>query len=267
MRSRVKEIPAATVNCADHPEPLAGVTPGHPCISRTEGKPKMDSLYDLSSRAIRRVYDARIKTPPVLDTDTYFPAAKHFQSAWVQIRQEALAILESTKPIPRFHEIMPAQAEISANDGKDWRMFLLKVYGQENKANLAACPVLAELVASTPAVLSATLSFLAPHKHIPRHSGPFRGILRYQLNLEAPLGDDGHPGAVLWLDGQEHRLSAGESLLWDDTYQHEVWNRCDGTRIALLLDVRRPDMPMDLRLLSRAVTAGVGMVAKWRGFA
>ncbi|WP_430390112.1 aspartyl/asparaginyl beta-hydroxylase domain-containing protein [Dyella sp. 20L07] len=227
----------------------------------------MESLYELSSRTIRRVYDARIKTPPVLDTATYFPDAQRFQMAWQKIRREALAIMEGAQPIPRFHEIMPAQAEISASDGKDWRMFLLKVYGQDIRANMAACPVLTSLLDTSPDVLSATLSFLAPQKHIPRHSGPFRGILRFQLNLDAPPDDLGRPGAVLWLAGQEHRLGNGESLLWDDTYPHEVWNRSERTRIALLLDVRRPAMPLDLRLLSRAVTAGVGMVARWRGFA
>jgi aspartate beta-hydroxylase len=227
----------------------------------------MDSLYELSSRAIRRIYDARIKTPSVLDTDAYFPGAKRFQAAWMQIREEALAVMKNSQGVPKFHEIMPAQADISANDGKDWRMFLLKVYGQNIRANQAACPVLSELVASTPDVLSATLSFLAPHKHIPRHSGPFRGILRFQLNLEAPVDAEGRPGAVLWLNHQEHRLANGECLLWDDTYPHEVWNHSDQPRIALLLDVCRPEMPLDLRLLSRAVTAGVGMMARWRGFA
>lgn len=227
----------------------------------------MDSLYELSSRAIRRLYDARIDTPPVLDMDSYFPEGHRFQREWEAIRGEAMAILDSARPIPRFHDIMPAQADISATDGRDWRMFLLQVYGQDIRSNLAHCPRLAELLAASPEVLSATLSFLAPHKHIPRHSGPFRGILRYQLNLEAPLASDGQPAAVLWLAGQEHRLAAGEQLLWDDTYPHEVWNRSEQTRVALLLDVHRPDMPLDLRLLSSAVTKGVGLVARWRGFA
>ncbi|MHA6203424.1 aspartyl/asparaginyl beta-hydroxylase domain-containing protein [Dyella soli] len=225
----------------------------------------MGSLYELSSRAIRRIYDARITTPSVLDIDAYFPAARHYVAAWTALRQEALAVLQGASPIPRFHDVMPSQADISANDGRDWRMYLLKVYGQEVKANMDACPVLARLLASSPEVLSATLSFLAPHKHIPRHCGPFRGILRFQLNLEAPPGADGRPGATLWLDQREYRLGNGEYLLWDDTYPHEVWNRSDRTRIALLLDVHRPNMPLDLRILSRAVTTSVGMVARWRG--
>jgi aspartate beta-hydroxylase len=145
-------------------------------------------------------------------------------------------------------------------------MFLLKVYGQDIPSNQAHCPLLTQLLTRCPDVLSATLSFLAPHKHIPRHTGPFRGILRYQLNLEAPLGVDGRPSAVLWLAGDEHRLGNGEHLLWDDTYPHEVWNRSEHTRVALLLDVRRTDMPLDLRLLSSAVTKSVGMVVRWRGF-
>lgn len=226
----------------------------------------MESLYELSSRAIRRLYDARIDTPPVLDMDACFPEGHRFRDSWEVIRGEAMGVLESAHPIPRFHEIMPAQADISATDGRDWRMFLLRVYGQDIHANRAHCPFLSALLASMPEVLSATLSFLAPHKHIPRHCGPFRGILRYQLNLEAPLASDGMPAAVLWLAGEEHRLASGEQLLWDDTYPHEVWNRSDETRIALLLDVHRPDMPLDLRLLSSAVTKGVGMVARWRGF-
>lgn len=225
------------------------------------------SLYDLLANAVRRLYDARIDTPPVLETSTYFPGAARFISAWPEIRDEALALSGRMQSIPRFHEIMPAQADISANDGKDWRLFVLKVYGAEVDKNMAACPKLAELVSSTPDVLSASLSFLAPRKHIPRHRGPFRGVLRYQLGLSVPLDAQGRPAAVLALNDVEHRVGDGQQLLWDDTYPHEVWNNSDQMRLVLLLDVRRPHMPFDLRVLSRALIASVGMVARVRGLA
>jgi aspartate beta-hydroxylase len=225
------------------------------------------SLYDLLANAVRRLYDARIDTPPVLETGTYFPGAARFISAWPEIRDEALALSGRMQSIPRFHEIMPAQADISANDGKDWRLFVLKVYGAEVDKNMAACPKLAELVSSTPDVLSASLSFLAPRKHIPRHRGPFRGVLRYQLGLSVPLDAQGRPAAVLALNDVEHRVGDGQQLLWDDTYPHEVWNNSDQMRLVLLLDVRRPHMPFDLRVLSRALIASVGMVARVRGLA
>lgn len=225
------------------------------------------SLYDLSANAVRRIYDARIDTPPVLETSTYFPGAVRFLSAWPEIRDEALSLPSRVQSIPRFHEIMPAQVDISANDGKDWRLFILKVYGAEVDKNMAACPKLAELVSSTPDVLSASLSFLAPRKHIPRHRGPFRGVLRYQLGLSVPVDAQGRPAAVLALNDVEHRVGEGQHLLWDDTYPHEVWNNSDQMRLVLLLDVRRPHMPFDLRMLSRALIASVGMVARVRGVA
>lgn len=225
----------------------------------------MSLLYDLSANAVRRLYDARIDTPPVLDTGVYFPGAAKFVDAWQTLRDEALAVAARTQAIPRFHEVMPEQMSISANDGKDWRVFVLKVYGTDIDKNMAACPTLARIIAASPDVVSATLSFLAPHKHIPRHRGPFRGVLRYQLGLSVPVDAQGRPASVLSLNDQEHRIGSGEHLLWDDTYPHEVWNHSDEPRTALLLDVRRRHMPVDMRLLSSALIASVGMVARWRG--
>jgi aspartate beta-hydroxylase len=225
----------------------------------------MSLLYDLSSNAVRRIYDARIDTPPVLDAGKYFPDAVRFVASWQSIRDEALALAERMQNIPRFHEIMPQQAEISANDGKDWRLCLLKVYGTDIDKNMALCPTLSHIISSSPDVLSASISFLAPRKHIPRHRGPFRGVLRYQLGLSVPVDEAGRPAAVLSLNDHEHRIGDGQHLLWDDTYPHEVWNHSDQMRAALLLDVRRRHMPADLRVLSRALIASVGMVARWRG--
>ena len=225
----------------------------------------MSLLYDLSANVVRRLYDARIDTPPVLDAAHYFPDASKFAAAWPALREEAQAIATRLHAVPRFHEIMPAQLPISANDGRDWRVFVLKVYGTNVEKNLAACPRLAQLIAASPDVLSATLSFLAPRKHIPRHRGPFRGILRYQLGLSVPVDAQGQPAAVLTLNDRDYRIGNGEHLLWDDTYPHEVWNHSDEPRVALLLDVRRHYMPADMRLLSRALIASVGMVARLRG--
>lgn len=228
----------------------------------------MSLLYDLSANAVRRIYDARITTPPVLDAGTYFPEAARFAAAWPSIRDEALAIAaQRMQAIPRFHDIMPAQASISANDGKDWRLFILKIYGAEVDRNMAACPTLAQAIASSPDVLSASLSFLAPRKHIPRHRGPFRGVLRFQLGLSVPVDADGRPAAVLALNDEEHRIGSGQHLLWDDTYPHEVWNHSDELRVALLLDIRRRHMPMDMRVLSSALIASVGVAARLRGLA
>jgi aspartate beta-hydroxylase len=211
----------------------------------------VSTLYDLSTDLLRHIYDSRLSDPAVLDSATRFPEADRFREASPRLREEALRLADNLGQIPRFHELMAEQADISANDDRDWRMFVLKAYGVAVPKNMAKCPQLAGLVQSVPDVLSATLSFLAPRKHIPQHRGPFRGILRFYLGLSVPVDAVGRAATVLALDGTEYRIADGEYLLWDDTYPHEVWNQSDELRIALLLDVRRRGMPPDLAMLSR----------------
>jgi aspartate beta-hydroxylase len=217
----------------------------------------MSLLYDASADLARKVYDRRLSGPSVLDAATHFPEAHRFFEQWRPLRDEALDVMGSLQTVPRFQELMPSQAEISANDGRDWRVLVLKAYGVPIRQNMARCPRLAAIADSVPDVLSATLSFLAPGKHIPRHRGPFRGVIRFYLGLAVPVSVDGRPAAVLTLDDVEHHIGDGQWLLWDDTYPHEVWNRSDQVRIALLLDVRRRGMPPDLELLTRVVIRAV----------
>lgn len=167
--------------------------------------------------------------------------------------------------VPRFHDLMPAQAPISSEDGRDWRLFVLKAYGTEVRENLARCPVLAAILAFNPDIISAAFSFLAPRKHIPIHRGPFRGVTRFYMGLSVPVQPDGAPAVVLNINGRDYRIGDGQYLVWDDTYPHEVWNRSDRVRIALLLDVRRRAMPLDMALLARMIIAAAGMAIRLNG--
>jgi aspartate beta-hydroxylase len=129
----------------------------------------------------------------VLDPASHFPDAARFAAAWRRLRDEALHVAAELSSVPRFHEVMPEQEAISSNDGRDWRMFILRAYGVDVVPNSARCPTLAALVASAPDVLSASFSFLAPRKHIPAHRGPFRGVLRFYLVLSMPVAADRRP--------------------------------------------------------------------------
>ncbi|OBQ71015.1 aspartyl/asparaginyl beta-hydroxylase domain-containing protein [Mesorhizobium erdmanii] len=223
----------------------------------------MSHVYDLASGVVRRIYEKRIEAPAILDAATDFPNAVKFTKAWQGIRDEALGV--RLGKAPRFHDIMPEQAEISANDGLDWRMFVLKAYDVTVPENLARMPVLSRLLAECPEVKSAAVSFLAPRKHIPAHRGPFRGIMRFHLGLVIPRQPDGRPATIMMINHQERRITDGEGLLWDDTYQHEVINNSDEARIALLLDVWRPGMPWDMEILSRLIVRGVQSGMRRRG--
>jgi aspartate beta-hydroxylase len=227
----------------------------------------MGQIYDHAGALVRGLYHRRLHAPPVLDMASEFPGGVGFVAAWRAIRDEALSLRTRLSEIPRFHDLMPEQADISANDGRDWRVFLLKAYGHDFPGRLAQCPVLAGLLAASPEVLSATLSYMAPGKHIPPHQGPFGGVMRFYLVLDMPKLPDGSPAAVLRVAGTDHTLDDGDALLWDDTFEHEVWNKGTEVRTVLLLDVWRPRMPADMELLSRVIAAGVRLGIRLRGVA
>ena len=86
----------------------------------------MRTWYELSAQILRRIYDSRISGPPVLDVATDFPGARHFVEMWPRLRDEALWVAENLNDVPRFHELMAQQADISDNDGRDWRLLVLK---------------------------------------------------------------------------------------------------------------------------------------------
>jgi aspartate beta-hydroxylase len=222
------------------------------------------SFYDGASAWLRGVYGRGIATPAVLDSGVYFPSAGRFEAQWEALRDEALAIKADLSSVPRFQDIMAQQEDIAFADRREWRMFVVKAYGVGIPANAARCPRLAAIVAQCPEVLTATLSFLAPYKHIPLHRGPFRGVIRYYLALSVPPAEDGGPGTTLTIDGKDHRVGDGQALLWDDTFPHEVSNRAGDVRIALLLDVRRRGMPLRLELLTRLLIAAVAMAVRVR---
>ncbi|CDX39771.1 conserved hypothetical protein [Mesorhizobium sp. ORS 3359] len=223
----------------------------------------MTGAYDLGTNLVRRIYEKRIDAPAILDAGTHFPNAAKFAAAWQEIRDEALAA--KLNKAPRFHDIMPEQADISANDGLDWRMFVLKAYDMTVPENLARMPVLSRLLTECPEVKSAAVSFLAPRKHIPPHRGPFRGIMRFHLGLAIPKQPDGRPATIMMINHEERRIADGECMLWDDTFEHEVMNNSDQPRVALLLDVWRPQMPLDMEILSRVIVRGVQVGMRYRG--
>lgn len=173
----------------------------------------MTFLYDQTAHALKNLYDRRLVDPPVLDAHSQLPDVGKFTGFWQKIRDEALVVAKDLPSVPRFHEIMREQTSISANDRRDWRMFVLKAYGTQITENMSRCPMLASLVAAAPDVFSASFSFLASGKHIPAHRDPFRGVLRFQMGLSMPRTRDGMPAAVLRIEDREYRIADGECLL------------------------------------------------------
>ncbi len=224
----------------------------------------MSIAYSVVRSGITGVYNTFVKTPPVLNMQQYFPRAEEFTSNWEVVREEVMQLIDDIQSVPRFHELMPEQYKLSAHGEKEWRMFILRAYGLDIRENMQRCPTLARLVRANDDIKSASVSFLAPGKKVPTHTGPFRGITRFYMGLQVPLNEQGEPGVTLTIDNQAYKLGNGDALLWDDTYPHSVENNTDEWRIALLLDVYRANMPGPLRAFTNTIIGMAKISIKWR---
>lgn len=209
------------------------------------------SAYDTFVRASRAVYDHWIDTPPVLDADVYFPMSKLLERNWREMQREALALLDGYCDIPQLHEMMESQSDITVTDAIPWRFLLLRAFGRDHAENQTLCPVTSQLIRSIPGVTTAGISILDPGKHILAHRGPYRGMLRYHLGLVTPSDENGEEQAILRVDDFYYRWREGEGILWDDTFEHEVWNHGSSPRIVLIVDIARPGIPQPLRTLDK----------------
>ena len=182
-----------------------------------------------------KFYNSKIKTPAYLNLEEYFPEYKILEENWKEIKKEVESVIKSGKTIPKFHEVDNGQEYISDNDGLSWNLLNLLLYDMWHKKNTKLCPKTTSILKKIKVVKSAYFSILSPGKHIPPHKGPYKGIIRYQLAISVPKKGE----CKIFVDGTPHYWIEGKSVLFDDTYTHEVVNNTDEHRIALLLDVKR----------------------------
>jgi aspartyl/asparaginyl beta-hydroxylase (cupin superfamily) len=82
----------------------------------------------------------------------------------------------------------------------------------------------------------ALFSLLKPGAHIRPHHGLFNFRLICHLPLIVP------PDCSLRVGNQLRQWREGELLIFDDSMEHEAWNRSDRQRIILLFEIWRPEI-------------------------
>jgi beta-hydroxylase len=164
-----------------------------------------------------------------------FPWVDMLEANWKVIREELDEVMEYADALPNFQDISPRQSRI-ANDNL-WKTFFFCAFGFKSKKNCDRCPETAKLLEKIPGLKVAFFSILAPGKHIPEHRGKHKGLIRYHLGLKVP---EPRSACRIRIADQIAYWEEGKSLLFDDTYYHEVWNDTDGYRVVLFLDIARP---------------------------
>lgn len=191
-----------------------------------------------------------IGDPPVFDA-TQFPWAMELEKNYEVIRRELQGILAMREYIPLFHELSPDQKRISI--GENWRTFFLKGFGYEAEQSWKRCPETMKILGRIPNLRTAFFSILGPNYHIPHHRGVTKGLIRCHLGLIVPEQRD---QCIMRVGDQICQWEEGRCVVFDDTYDHEVWNSTNQERVVLLIDVDRPMRPIG-RLISRFLIFGV----------
>ena len=149
----------------------------------------------------------------------------------------------------------------------EWSDYMLVHGGQVHEAHLANFPTLQKLLTKAGAPLRADaasmvvgscfFSRMRPGTHLRSHCGPTNLRLRVHLGIDVPSA-----GAWRLRVGDEAReWKEGECLVFDDSYEHEVWHEeaSEGTesgagrsrsRVVLIVDVVLPrHVPLNLEAL------------------
>jgi len=206
-----------------------------------------DRLHGLGNSVYYRVvggdrrpifFDARETYPELLAIDRNFDT----------IRAELEDILVERGGIPRYHEIDGTQKLISTtSEDKAWRAFFVHLHwAGDLLPTRARCPRTSAIVESIPGALQAFFSILEPGTPVPEHNGPGLHYLRYHTAFRVPREK---PPTIRVRD-QRYTWKEGESILFDDFWNHEVFNESEEVRVVLVVDVLRP-LPFPLNVYNR----------------
>lgn len=139
-----------------------------------------------------------------------------------------------------------------------WNAFFFQRHGKPVEDNRARCPRTVAALDRLPLMQldghapRALFSIVAPGTHVmPRH-----GVTNARLTTSLPLQVP--PGCTFSVGGVEHALREGQCFTFDDTFEHELWNRSDLPCAVLSFDTWHPDLTAVERAAIAVLTLGIG---------
>ncbi len=187
---------------------------------------------------------------------SHFPWFAELEARSDAIRDEAVALLAkgnaAIRPYVRQDSGTPDNKWSALENSLDWSACFLWEYGVKNEAVCALCPETSAALDAIPQnrvpgkAPSAFFSILKPGAHIPAHTGVTNTRAIVHLPLVVP------PGCSFRVGGETREWRVGEAFAFDDTIEHEAWNRSAEPRIVLILDVWNPYLdPAEQDLLAQ----------------
>jgi beta-hydroxylase len=164
-----------------------------------------------------------------------FPWVAEVEAQFEPIRGEVDGLLGRVERLPGFQDLDPRQVVLTDDD--QWKTYPLVVFGQRQAEAERTCPATLRALERVPRLENAMFSIFAAGKEIPPHGGPTKSLLRFHLATKVPEPTD---QCGIRVGSDIRHWEEGRSLVFDDTHDHEAWNRTDDFRVVLFVDFVRP---------------------------
>jgi aspartate beta-hydroxylase len=189
-------------------------------------------------------YVPGLPAQPYLDR-ALLPWLDELEAHTTVLRAELDAVLAAAQPLESFlrhHTVEETAAYLGGSADAQWNAYFFHRHGERYDEHCGRCPRTATLLDTLPLARirehapEALFSVLSPGAHILPHRGVTNARLVAHLPLIVP------PHCALRVGGEEHVWQEGRAVVFDDTYEHEAWNRSERTRVVLILDVWNPHL-------------------------
>nr|XP_033789331.1 aspartyl/asparaginyl beta-hydroxylase isoform X2 [Geotrypetes seraphini] len=170
----------------------------------------------------------------------YIDLVKSLERNWKLIRDEGLAVMDKAKGL-----FIPEEENL--REKGDWSQYTLWQQGKksENACNAAlkTCALLERFPESTGCRRGQIkYSVMHPGTHVWPHTGPTNCRLRMHLGLVVPK-----TGCQIRCANETRSWDEGKVLIFDDSFEHEVWQDADSYRLIFIVDVWHPELTMHQR--------------------
>jgi aspartate beta-hydroxylase len=163
-----------------------------------------------------------------------FPWTRAFEDSHAVIRAELEAFLAQQRVTFRNYvgPILHEQA-----DGGEWHVLYLNYRDHRWPEHRRMFPRLAELVDAVPRPSGTVfISRLTPGAHVPKHCGATNTQLTCHFGIVVP------DGVELRVAREVRRQPEGRCMIFDDSFEHEVWNRSGSPRYNVFMQLWHPDL-------------------------
>ncbi len=174
-----------------------------------------------------------------------FPWLDAVEAATADIRDELARVIgPGFQPYVEIIPDRPRASQTGLAGNTDWSAYFMRKDGAD-QAGAHECPRTMAALAGAPLTTiprrapSILFSKLAAGAHIPPHTGKLNARLVCHLPLIVPEGCDFRVG------NDVRRWQEGKSWAFDDTIEHEAWNRSAVDRYILIFDIWRPELSVD----------------------